>query len=151
MEQVNFQEIFGTDCVLLNLKSGTKEAIIREMADHLVKQRNITDRGAVLQALFEREKQMSTGMQHGIAIPHGKTEAVKDLMAIMALKKEGVDFDSLDGKPSVIFVMTVSPKEKAAQHTAFLAGISKRLNQENVMTRILNAGSEDEVMKILTE
>ena len=81
----------------------------------------IEDKDTVLKAVLEREAQMSTGMQLGVAIPHCKTTAVDGIVTALAIKKEGVDFSSLDGELSKIFVMTVSSTLRAGPHIEFLA------------------------------
>jgi len=87
--------------VVLGLKSTTSSPVIEEMVDTLVAAGQIKDRAVALQAILERERKMSTGMQNGIAIPHGKTSAVDTLVSLVGLKPEGLDFESLDGQPRV--------------------------------------------------
>jgi PTS system nitrogen regulatory IIA component len=89
---------------------------------------------------------MSTGIQEGIAIPHGKTDAVDELVACVAIKKEGIDFESLDGKPSRIFIMTLSPANKVGPHVQFLAEISRLLKRTEARAQMLSAGSAEELL-----
>ncbi|MBP5786749.1 MAG: PTS sugar transporter subunit IIA, partial [Kiritimatiellae bacterium] len=98
---------------------------------------------------LERERRMSTGMQNGIAIPHGKTDAVDCLIAAMGVKREGVDFGALDGEPSTIFVMTVSPDSRTGPHIQFLAEISRPLNDPAVREKILAATTPDEILRLV--
>ena len=105
---MNLKKLLSEDTIIFNLKGNTKEEIIREMVDLLNARGKIKDRDVALRAVLDREQKMSTGMQHGIAIPHGKTDSVDKLVTAMGLKKEGVDFGSMDGKPSTIFIMTIS-------------------------------------------
>jgi PTS system nitrogen regulatory IIA component len=88
-------------------------------------------------------------MQHGIAIPHGKTDAVDSLAVALAMKKEGVDFGSLDGKPARIFVMTLSPLGKAGPHITYLSEISKLLNKSSIRERLLNCETEEEMKRVM--
>ncbi len=147
---MNLKKLLSEDTVILELKGTTKDAIIQEMIDLLVARGRIKDREAALKAVMEREQKMSTGMQHGIAIPHGKTDSVDKLVTAMAMKKEGVDFGSMDGKPSTIFIMTISSVSRTGPHIQFLSEISQVLNDPEKRERILLAQSTSEVMDILT-
>ncbi len=95
--------------IALDLPGETKDQIIAAMVDLAMTTGKVADRQAAMQAVLEREAKMSTGMHLGVAIPHGKSDAVQELVACIGLKPDGVDFQSLDGKPSRIFVMTISP------------------------------------------
>lgn len=147
---MNFRKVLTNGCFCLNLKSDTKKGIIEEMVDMLFAAGKIKDREAALNAVLDRERKMSTGMQFGVAIPHGKTNTVEDLVTVLALKKEGVEFSSLDGKPSTIFVMTISPSNQTGPHMQYLTEISKLLNVPSIRERLLAAASEEDVLKLLT-
>jgi len=136
--------------IVLGLKGSTKIAVIEELVDRLVAAGRIKDRQTALQAIMDREQKMSTGMQHGIAIPHGKTSAVDDLIALVGIKPEGVDFASLDGQPARIFVLTLSPENRTGPHIQFLAEISRQLNDPLIREQLLRAVSADEVFQLLT-
>ncbi len=150
---MEFTEVLKNGCYCLHLKGETKEDIIEEMVDLLVNGGKISsdDREAVLTAIREREKKMSTGVQHGVAIPHGKTDVVDELVTAVALKPEGIDFRSLDGEPSRIFVMTVSSVLRSGPHLQYLAEISKILNVPSFREKILKVESEEELLALLTE
>ena len=147
---MNLKKLLTEDTIILELKGVNKEEIIQEMIDLLVLRGRIKDSDAALRAVMEREQKMSTGMQHGIAIPHGKTDSVDKLVTAMALKREGVDFGSMDGKPSTIFIMTISSISRTGPHIQFLSEISQVLNDPDKRERILLAQSTSEVMEILT-
>jgi PTS system nitrogen regulatory IIA component len=121
------------------------------LLDILVKAKKIDDRSSALVAVMDREKKMSTGMKHGIAIPHGKSPTVNDLVACIGVSDAAVDFDALDHEPCRIFIMTLSPVEKTGPHLQFLAEISLLFKSSEKRQEILNASSEEEVMKILSE
>lgn len=150
---MNLRKALSLDTISLQLKSTTKERIIEEMIDLLMaagKIRDLKDRKEALKAVIDRERKMSTGMQNGIAIPHGKTDKVDSLIAAIAVKKDGVDFGSLDGQPSRIFVMTLSPDTRTGPHIQFLAEISRQLSDASVRERILNAAKPEEILDILS-
>lgn len=147
---MNLKKLLSEDTIIYSLKGTSKEEIIEEMVDHLVLRGRIKDRDAALKAVLEREQKMSTGMQHGIAIPHGKTDSVDKLVTAMGLKREGVDFGSMDGKPSTIFIMTISSISRTGPHIQFLSEISQVLNDPEKRERILKAQSPSEVLDVLT-
>ena len=146
---MSFKKPLTVETICLDLKGATKDAILAEMVDLLTASGCIRDRDAVLKAVTDREKRMSTGMQNGIAIPHGKTESVDCLVAALGIKKDGVDFGALDGQPSHIFVMTVSPDSRTGPHIQFLAEISRPLNDPTVRNRLMAATSREEVLHLL--
>jgi len=150
---MNFKAALEQGCYCLALKSDTKNEIIGEMVELLVKGGRIrpADGKEVLRAILEREQKISTGLQHGVAVPHGKTNAVEELVTAIALKKEGVDFESLDGEPSRIFVMTVSSPLRAGPHMEYLAEISRLLNSASVRKRVLEADSINALIGALTD
>ena len=133
----------------MNLETTTKEGIITEMIDRLVASGRITNRKAALKAIMEREKKMSTGMQNGIAIPHGKTNSVPDLVTALGIKPEGMDFESMDGLPSRIFIMTLSPVNRTGPHVQFLSEISRILENPDVREGIIRAPDAETILKLL--
>jgi PTS system nitrogen regulatory IIA component len=94
---------------------------------------------------------MSTGMKHGIAIPHGKCSAIVDLVACIGISEQPVDFDSLDKLPCRIFIMTLSPVEKTGPHLQFLAEVSLLFKSADKRDEILKAATPEEVLEILTD
>jgi PTS system nitrogen regulatory IIA component len=148
---MNLKTILTTETIELHLKGSNKKEIINELLDVLVKAGKIQDREAALNALMDREEKMSTGMKHGIAIPHGKCAATEDLVACIGISDSPVDFDSLDHKPCRIFIMTLSPVEKTGPHLQFLAEISLLFKSSEKREEILKARTAEEVQKILAE
>lgn len=110
----------------------------------------VHDREAAMRSILDREEGMSTGIQNGIALPHGKTYAVDGLVACVGITNEGVDFDALDGEKCRIFIMTLSSINHVGPHLRFYAEISKLLNDRGKREKLLQARSADEVLEILT-
>ena len=148
---MNLKTIISADTVNLHLKGTTKKEIIGELLDILCKTGKVQDREAALQAVMDREEKMSTGMKHGIAIPHGKTASIKDLIACIGISENPVDFNSLDKQPCRIFIMTLSPVEKTGPHLQFLAEVSLLFKSSEKREQILNAQTPGEVLEILTD
>jgi Kef-type K+ transport system membrane component KefB/mannitol/fructose-specific phosphotransferase system IIA component (Ntr-type) len=136
-------------CVILDLKADTKEGVIRELLGVLEKNGRIDDAGLALADVMERERSMSTGMQNGVALPHAKTDAVRVMAAAIGLKRGGVEFQSLDGKPATIVVLLATPKKNPGAHIQFLAGIGAALRDEGRRAQILAASSADDVIRLI--
>ncbi len=148
---MNLKTVLTTDTVNLHLKGTTKEAIIDELLDILVNAGKVKDKDAAKACVLDRERKMSTGMKHGIAIPHGKTDSVEDLVACLGISDNPVDFDSLDQEPCRIFIMTLSPVDKTGPHLQFLAEVSLLFKSAEKRQEILKSTDKSEVIKILTE
>ena len=148
---MNLKTVLTKDTICLNLKGTTKEEIINELLDILVAAKKIDDREAAYTAIIEREQKMSTGMKHGIAIPHGKSSTINDLVACIGISSSPVEFDTLDQEPCRIFIMTLSPVEKTGPHLQFLAEISLLFKSAEKRQEILHATSSEAVLKILAE
>jgi fructose-specific phosphotransferase system IIA component len=131
------------DCISLNLKGETKEAVLTELVDILAHRGKLDDRDLVLADIFQREKTMSTGMQHGIALPHAKTDGVQDIAVAVGIKKEGIDFESLDGEKSRLFIMVVSPRKTSGPHIQFLAAIGGVLKDDVVREEVIAADDRE--------
>jgi len=148
---MNLKTVLTTETINLHLKGSTKDEIINELLDILVAAGKITDRKSAFSAVMDREQKMSTGMKHGIAIPHGKSNTIQDLVACVGISDKAVDFDSLDHEPCRIFIMTLSPVEKTGPHLQFLAEISLLFKSAEKRQEILGAKSPEELIKILAE
>jgi len=136
-------------CFVMNLKGQTKNEIITELVDILNGEGKLLDREQVLADVFEREATMSTGMDHGIALPHGKTDGITDTTVAVGVKKEGINFESMDGQPSRIFVLIVSPKKACGIHVQFLAAIGSILREEELREAVINAATPQEAVELL--
>jgi Kef-type K+ transport system membrane component KefB/mannitol/fructose-specific phosphotransferase system IIA component (Ntr-type) len=144
----NLLSLIEPDSIILDLKGTTKEEIIKELVDILFAQGKLLDRELVLADVLERESIMSTGMGYGIAIPHAKTDGVKDTVVAVGIKKEGINLDPADGQPSRIFILEVSPK-KEGPHLQFLSTLGAVLRDESIRQALINAVSAEEAAKLL--
>lgn len=146
---MNLKKVLNKKVVCMDLPGRSKAEVIGALLNIAMTTGKIKNKDAALQCLLAREDRMSTGIQAGIAIPHGKTDAVEDLVACVAIKKDGIDFNALDGSPSRIFIMTLSPANKIGPHVQFLAEISRLLRQKEVREKMLSAGSPDELLDLI--
>ena len=147
---MNPKRVLAKDTIVMKLKSDSKDGVIEELIDVLVASGRIKDRKAALKAVIDRERKMSTGLQNGIAIPHGKTDTIESLVAAIGISPAGIPFESLDGQPAQIILLTVSPASRTGPHIQFLADISRVLHNEATRQRVLNATHEEEVLELLS-
>ncbi len=147
--ELNLGDYLDVRMIKRRLRGSTKAEIIDELLDLLDRSGQLTDVAAAREAVWEREDSMSTGLQYGVAIPHGKTDAVDRLVCAVGLRPRGVDFKSMDGKPSQIFVLTLSPKSKPAPHLQFMSTVSRILNK-NGRRRVLAARTAEVVLEEFT-
>ena len=132
----------------LNLTANSKEEALKKLADLVAKNRNI-DSGQILKVLKDREELGSTGIGNNVAIPHGKLEIEKDIIGALAISKDGINFDSIDGKPVKIFFVFISSPSSTNLHLKILAKVSKLLMDQNVRNSIINVKNKEEIKKIL--
>ena len=148
---MNLKTVLTKDTITLHLKGTSKNEIINELLDILVAAGKIQDRDAAYAAVMDREQKMSTGMKHGIAIPHGKSATVRDLVACIGISAIPIDFDAVDKEPCRIFIMTLSPLEKTGPHLQFLAEVSLLFKSAEKRAEILNAESPEDIKRILAD
>ena len=102
---MEIRDMFSKERVNFDLKATTKEDVLDELIDILYKDRKITDREEFKKAVLKREEEFSTGIGLGIAIPHGKSAAVKEASIVFGKSKKGIDFNSMDGEPAYLFFL----------------------------------------------
>jgi fructose-specific phosphotransferase system IIA component len=137
--------------VKVPLEGKEKKSIITELVDLLDQSGLLLDRNIALDTVFMREQTRSTGIGSGIAIPHGKCKAVKELVMALGIARDPVDFESVDGKPVTIVILLVSPVDQTGPHIQALARISRLMLDENFKQSLENAESPEQVYKLLGE
>lgn len=145
------KDIITLDCIDINLKGNTKSEIIDEMIDILYKAGKLNDREEYKKEILKRESQGSTGMEEGIAIPHAKTNAVKNSTVAIGISKKGVDYESLDGEPSHLFFMIAASDTSADSHIEILSKITTLLLEDEIREGILHANSKEKLLNILID
>ncbi|WP_157152175.1 fructose-specific PTS transporter subunit EIIC [Brachyspira sp. SAP_772] len=143
------KDVITLDCINIDLKGQTKSEIIDEMIDILYNNGKLNDKEEYKKEILKREAQSSTGMEEGIAIPHGKTNAVKVPTVAIGISKKGVDYESLDGKPSHLFFMIAAPENSNDSHIELLSKITTLLLEDDIREALLNVKSKEEVLDIL--
>lgn len=109
----------------------------------------LSAREGVLEAVKARENQMSTGMEHGIALPHASSDSVEDVVGALAVLPTGVEFDSLDGLPARILLLMIMPRRNFLGHVSTLGGVAHLLGNADFRKRLLNAGDGEAILKLI--
>lgn len=138
-------DLLKKDVMLLNLQATTKEAAIDEMIANLYKYRIISEKESFKEAILAREKQSSTGLGDGIAMPHAKMASVKEPTVLFAKSKAGIDYDSLDGQPAHLFFMIAVPEGGNDTHLQTIAALSRLLMEPDFVNKLKDASTPDEV------
>ena len=146
---MKINDFLDRKAIKIGLDSSNKDEILKELVDVLAEVKDIGDRKAILKALLERESLGSTGIGQGIAIPHGKTDRVKELVAVLGISRKGVNFDALDGEPVYIFFLLVAPKETAGPHLKALAQISRLLRDSYFCELLKRCQTPSEVFDLI--
>jgi len=135
--------------ITVSVEQKEKPVIIGELLDLAFRSGKISDRDAALKALLDREKLMSTGMENGIAVPHAKTAAVKDIVMAFGISPGGIDFHSADGKPSQLFFLLLAPENAAGPNVQVLAQIARLTNLESFRKELIGARSPAAALEII--
>ncbi|HOK40381.1 MAG TPA: PTS sugar transporter subunit IIA [bacterium] len=144
-------DLLSKETIIPNLKATTKNEVIEELVDKLMKSGKIKNKQEVLEAILEREKIMSTGIGNGIAIPHGMTDAVDEILAVFGRSAKGIDFEALDDKPAYLFFLLVNPKDMSGPHVKVLAKISRLLKHDYFREALLRADTAEKILEIIEE
>ncbi|MBW4828465.1 MAG: PTS sugar transporter subunit IIA [Clostridiaceae bacterium] len=144
---MNIKELLTKDRISFNLEGLTKEEVIDELIEMLFKDNVIEDKDKFKIAVMKREEEFSTGIGYGIGIPHGKSEFVTEAAIAFGISKNGVDFDSMDGKPAHLIFLIAVPEKLDDIHLKVLSYISRRLMHNEVRQAIMEAENYDDIIK----
>jgi len=132
-------DILNSDNVRVNLPGTTKEEILNAMVELAGQSSHVTDVEKMRSAIFDREKIMSTGVGSGFAIPHGKTDAVSNIVAAFATTEHAIDYQSLDEQPVRLIFLLVGRDTMVGPHIKLLSRISRLMNKEDFRKKLLTA------------
>ena len=148
---MNLVEMIDSRFIKLDLSDSNKFELIEELLDVAVAQGKINNREQALKDLIEREQYLSTGFENGLAVPHAKTDAVDDMVLVFGLNREGVDFDSLDGKPTHFVFLLLSPMDTSGPHIQTLALLARNFQNEGNIEKLKDVTGEKELLEIIKE
>lgn len=134
-----------------NLDARDKYDAIEQLIDLLVKSNEApaSVRNHLVEAVEERERSLSTGMEHGVALPHGASDRIEEIVAALGLSHEGVPFETLDGEPAHLILLLVMPRRNFQGHVRTLAGIAHLLNNAAFRDSLMAARTVDEVLELI--
>ncbi len=142
-------DMINKNLILLNLNSKEKKTIIEEIAGLFYQEKVIKDKNSFVDAIKKREGIESTAIGEGVAIPHGKSEGVKELKVAFARSSEGVDFKSLDKKSVHLIFMIAAPLAAKVEYLQCVAKIARLLKSKSLKEKLLSAENSKEVMNII--
>ena len=150
---MNLSEMIQEDVIRVPLEARTKWEAIEELVDVLISahELRLTDRSQVVDAVFTRERSMSTGLEHGLAVPHGAVDCVNDIVGALGISKAGVPFQSVDGSPASVIALLVIPKGTFQKHVRTLAAIARLASSPDLRTRITEAETPAAVFRVIYE
>lgn len=144
-------DLLDIERIRIPLESRTKDELLRELVSVLARGDGVDDLEAVLQAVRDREAILSTGIGHGVAIPHGKSAVVPELRMAAGRTSAPVDFDALDGQPVELLFLLVGPESAAGPHIKALSRISRLVRRDEIRDRLVRAASPQEFLDALRE
>jgi PTS system fructose-specific IIC component/PTS system nitrogen regulatory IIA component len=121
-------DIFSPEFIDMNLEAEDKDEVFEELVDRFCQATHSTAREEILQSVKDRESKMSTGIQKGVAIPHGKTNAVDKLYGMLGISRKGIDYESLDGSPVYLLFLVLAPPQDSETHLLVLQRLSELLS-----------------------
>jgi len=146
---MRIMEFLCPEAIVIDLKATDKKAAIKELVDSLAKTNKIKDSNEITKTILEREKLGSTGIGQGVALPHGKTDAVKEQIGVIGISSNGVEFNSLDGEPVYLIFLLVGPLDAAGQHLKALARITRLFKDKFFRQALRDAKTVKDVVGII--
>ena len=142
-------KVFNPKAVNIDLQSEDKDEVFEELIEEFVYANPSLDRTAALNAVQERESKMSTGIMPSIAVPHGKTDAVKEVCGAIGVSRTGIDYDALDGKPVHLIFMLLSSPENSELHLRVLKRLARILEKPKFYNALMEQTSPDAVYDLI--
>jgi len=142
-------EIFTPDLIKIGLEAEDKDEAFEELVDHYCKTKNTSVRDKLLEALWDRESKMSTGIQKGIALPHGKSEVMENVRGILGISRKGIDYDALDNQPVYLLFMLLAPKADSEEHLRILKRLAELLDNPQFYTELLAQNDPQSANRII--
>jgi len=148
---MKISDILTEELVVTGLEGESKDDIINAMVDLIGESQKVTDKEKVRQAIFDREKLMSTGVGNGFAIPHGKTDAVSDIVAAFAVTAQPIDYQSLDEKPVRLVFLLVGKDSMVGPHIKLLSRISRLMRRDQFRTQLIDLKTPQEILEMFRQ
>jgi fructose-specific phosphotransferase system IIA component len=147
--EMKLADHIGPENIKLNLEGSNKQEVIEALVDHMADHCECCDADTMLEAVLKRERDGSTGLEKGIAIPHAKCDAVDKLRIVIGISKKGVDFDAQDGQPSHLFFLMIAPTTESGPHVQAIAKIVKMIKVPGFREKLLKATRPEQIIEAM--
>lgn len=144
-------EVFSPDLIKTGLEAEEKGKVFEELTDLFCQAKKTDIREEILEALWERESRMTTGIQKGVAIPHGRSGALESIHGILGISKRGVDYDALDDHPVHLVFMILAPESDTDEYLLLLKRLAKLLDNQQFHTDLLAESEPERVNRVIKE
>lgn len=148
---MELQDVLSPNSILIDWSPDSKDGAIIDLVNKLAEADMLLDKQMVIEDVFAREESLSTGLEDGIAYPHARSEAVDSVVMAFGIVKDGLDFGLRDGSLAVFIPLMVSPSDGGSPHIYFMAEIVKKLENQEIRKKLMDAENPEEVYTILTQ
>lgn len=147
----NFDEVIRKSRVCLNMTDTSGQQVIATLIDSAVAGGvlPVQYKEEAIRAVLKREMSASTALPDGIALPHGRTDCVEDIVCVIGIHQQGIFFGAPDNQTSHIFVLLLVPATVGCNHIHFLANLSRRLMEPSLRNALLAASTEDKALQTI--
>lgn len=146
---MNLVDVFRREYIKIPLEKNTKTDVIKELVEVLTQHQAIRKSDGIIQAVFDREEIMTTGVGNGVAIPHCKHKESRNFAIALGVHPQGIDFDSIDKKPAQIIFLLVGPEDQPGTHIKLLSRISRIISKDEVREKVLACNTPAELFDLL--
>lgn len=146
---MNLLDIVSIECIRAPLAATHKRGVIDELVDVLAAAGKVSDAKTLKDAVWTREQTRTTGIGHGLAIPHGKSTGMTALAMAIGKPASPMDFEAIDGQPVKLVVLLASPPDRMSDHIQALARISRLMMMDDFREQVYSAGSAREIFELL--
>lgn len=144
-------DLLKSDKIITEIQSQDKTGAINELIDLFKDSDSVVDLEGFRKSVLEREKIMSTGVGKGFAVPHAKTNMVKEVVIAFGKTKAPIDFESLDGQPVQLIILLAAKENMVAPHIRLLSRISRMMNDDDFRKGLLEASTQEDILKLFCE
>lgn len=148
---MKLSDIISMDTIIPELRAKDKKGVLSELAEAITRHHPGIDKAALVKVLVEREHLGSTGIGDGVAIPHGKLNAVTSPLVSFGRSKKGLDFDSMDGQPAYLFFLLLAPENSSGVHLQVLTRIAKMLKKSSFRKELMQAKTKEDLYRTIIQ
>jgi len=142
-------ELFPPELIKIGLDADDKDEVFEEMVDQFCQVTKYNNREEILAGIHEREDKMSTGINKGIAVPHGKSDILENIYGILGISRKGIDYDALDGQPVYLVFMLLAPRKDSEKHLRLLKRLAELLDNPEFPAELLKQNDPQSVYKVI--